>query len=109
VKFLVDAQLPPALARVLTAQGFPSEHVEDLGLRHAKDTPIWNYALANGQAIITKDEDFASRSSVTATCPPVVWLRVPNCSRRALLQWFIPQLPHINAALEQGTLLIEVR
>jgi predicted nuclease of predicted toxin-antitoxin system len=40
VKFLVDAQLPPALARALTAQGFPSEHVEDIGLHHAKDTEI---------------------------------------------------------------------
>jgi predicted nuclease of predicted toxin-antitoxin system len=90
-------------------EGFPSEHVEDVGLRHAKDTAIWNHALANKQAIITKDEDFANRSYGATECPQVVWLRVSNCSRRALLQWFMPQLRHIAALLGQGTTLIEVR
>ena len=30
-RFLVDAQLPPALARWLTAHGHPSQHVFDFG------------------------------------------------------------------------------
>jgi predicted nuclease of predicted toxin-antitoxin system len=32
MRFLVDAQQPPALARWLTAAGHPSEHVADLGV-----------------------------------------------------------------------------
>ena len=47
MRFIVDAQLPPALARLLTAHGHIAEHVEDIGLREADDSPIWRYALEN--------------------------------------------------------------
>ena len=40
MKFLVDAQLPPALARWLREQGYDAQHVEDLGLRDAEDRVI---------------------------------------------------------------------
>jgi len=32
MRFLVDAQLPPALARTLEAGGHEAEHVADIGL-----------------------------------------------------------------------------
>ncbi|HSM28057.1 MAG TPA: DUF5615 family PIN-like protein [Thioalkalivibrio sp.] len=35
MRFLVDAQLPPALARWLSAQGCPADHVADLGMEAA--------------------------------------------------------------------------
>jgi len=54
VRFLVDAQLPPLLARTLTQAGYHAEHVEDIGLRHAKDTPIWEYAVRVHAVILTK-------------------------------------------------------
>jgi predicted nuclease of predicted toxin-antitoxin system len=41
VRFLVDAQLPPALARVLSEKGHEAEHVADLGLVSATDSKIW--------------------------------------------------------------------
>ena len=47
MRFIVDAQLPPALARLLTAHGHIAEHVEDIGLREADDSQIWRYALEN--------------------------------------------------------------
>lgn len=108
MKFLVDAQLPPALARALSAAGHDAEHVEDAGLRHAKDRVIWEYALAHGRAIITKDEDFANRSLVAAPSPQIVWLRVPNCSKRQLLRWMLPGVPQIVRALEAGNDLYEI-
>ena len=45
MRFVVDAQLPPALARLLAQRGHHAEHVADIGLRNANDTPIWRYAL----------------------------------------------------------------
>ena len=45
MRFLVDAQLPPALARLLITLGHTAEHVADIGLRDADDSPIWAYAL----------------------------------------------------------------
>ena len=61
MKWLVDAQLPPALARMLSSAGHDARHVADLGLRHADDSPIWKRALQENAIVITKDEDFARR------------------------------------------------
>jgi predicted nuclease of predicted toxin-antitoxin system len=41
VRFPVDAQLPPALARWLAEQGHAAEHVFDLGMAGADDKAIW--------------------------------------------------------------------
>ena len=57
MRFLVDAQLPPALARWLTSKGQEAQHVADVGLASAPDKEIWNYALAVGAVIVWKDED----------------------------------------------------
>jgi predicted nuclease of predicted toxin-antitoxin system len=108
MKFLVDAQLPPALARWLIAKGHVAEHVSDNGMQASPDTAIWDYALREGAAIVTKDEDFAQRKNMTKMGPAVVWIRVPNTRRSELLVWFETILPDILAAMERGETLIEV-
>ena len=62
MQFLVDAQLPPALARWLVAKSFEAEHVGDSGLSAASDADIWDYALRRDAVILTKDDDFAGRT-----------------------------------------------
>ncbi len=108
MRFLVDAQLPPALARWLAAKGHETEHVGTHGMQAASDAAIWNHALATSAAIITKDEDFSRRKVLTAAGPAVVWIRLPNTRRRELLEWFETVLPQILVALERGETLIEV-
>ncbi|AHE97518.1 DUF5615 family PIN-like protein [Thioalkalivibrio paradoxus] len=56
---LVDAQLPPALARWLSAQGCPADHVADLGMEASPDRVLWEWASKEDVVIVTKDEDFA--------------------------------------------------
>jgi len=63
MRFLVDAQLPPALAHRLAAMGHEAEHVADRGMQTASDAAIWSSALASSTAIVTKDEDFAQRKA----------------------------------------------
>jgi predicted nuclease of predicted toxin-antitoxin system len=109
MRFLIDAQLPPALVRLLEAHGHTAEHVADIGLRHAKDSPIWAHAMAHQAILINKDEDFPHRMRQTPSGPVIVWLRVGNTSRRALLAWFEPLLPQIEALIAQGDRLIEIR
>ncbi len=41
MRFLVDAQLPPALARWLTERGHHAQHVADIGMMAATDHQIW--------------------------------------------------------------------
>ncbi len=59
MRFLVDAQLPPAPARRMEAQGHEAEHVADCGLAAASDDAIRGHAERVGAVIVTKDEDFA--------------------------------------------------
>ena len=109
MKLLVDAQLPPSLAATLRQAGFAAVAVRDIGLRDAKDSVIWNYALQNNAAILTKDEDFAERCAGSPNPPVVVWLRIGNASNPALLAWFLPMVPAVLKHIAQGDRLIEVR
>jgi predicted nuclease of predicted toxin-antitoxin system len=109
VRFIVDAQLPPALAKMLVEFGHEAEHVIDLNYQAVGDSVIWEYALKHGAVILTKDEDFPHRFHQSVHTPAVVWLRVGNASRKGLLRWFIPLLPKIVNLLEQGNRLIELR
>jgi predicted nuclease of predicted toxin-antitoxin system len=109
VRFLVDTQLPKALSFWLSERGHHAEHVLDVGLGQSKDTPVWRYAQQNGAVIITKDEDFAEWVRRGRAGPAIVWLRMGNSSKRALLAWLEPLLPAIVRQLEQGDRLVEVR
>lgn len=108
MRFLVDAQLPPALARWLDAEGHAAAHVGDLGMGAASDGAILDHARASGSVVVTKDEDFALRRMSAADGPPIVWVRLPNTRRRDLLVWFAAVLPDVLAALARGETLIEV-
>ena len=108
MRFLIDAQLPPALALWLAANGHEATHVGDLGMQAASDAKIWQYALVSSSVIITKDEDFAQRNALSNNGPLIVWVRLPNTRRRDLLVWFERVLPAILTALARGDTLIEV-
>lgn len=108
MRFVVDAQLPPALARWLAQQGHEAEHLFDRFPPGTTDTTIWHEALRLDAVIVTKDEDFQQRSLQVGHGPKIVWLRVGNTSNRALLEWFVPLWPPIVEALERGEVLVEV-
>ena len=58
MRFLVDNQLPVALARWLAGTGSQADHVLDLHLQNATDTEIWSLSNADGRIIVSKDVDF---------------------------------------------------
>lgn len=107
-RFLVDAQLPPALARKIASLGYAAEHLLDLGLLAAEDSEVWDYALAKEAVIITKDEDFAIRASVSKNAPAIVWVRIGNCANARLLAWFEQEWPSVIATLQAGNRLVEI-
>jgi predicted nuclease of predicted toxin-antitoxin system len=109
VKFLVDHQLPVALARFISTQGHSAEHVRDLGLMEADDSVIWRQAVARNLAIISKDEDFTYLASVSGGAGKLVWVRIGNCRKQVLLEAFRAQLPRIVSELEAGNQIVELR
>ncbi len=109
MRFLIDAQLPPALAALLVEHGHEADHVFEIGRADAPDRELWRFALEHGAVIVTKDEDFAEMVALEGQAPPVVWIRVGNTRRAALLGWFEPLIDRIVAMVERGDRLIELR
>jgi len=109
MRFLVDAQLPPALGRWLGEHGLSATPVRELGLRDSDDGSIWNFAVAGDWTVLTKDEDFVARCVGNPSAPPVVWLRIGNCTNRVLFAWLRPLFPEIKSRLSAGERFIEVR
>jgi predicted nuclease of predicted toxin-antitoxin system len=109
VRFLVDAQLPPAVAHMLREHGHIAEHVTDIGPSDATDRTLWRYALDNEAVIVTKDEDFANMLAMGGDTPAVVWVRVGNTRRTPLLAWFEPLIDQIVSKVRDGERLIELR
>jgi predicted nuclease of predicted toxin-antitoxin system len=107
MRFLVDAQLPPALCRWLRERGHEATHVADVGLVAADDAVIANRAEADGVVLVSKDEDF-----VTLRLPDrfaLVWLRCGNATNRALFAWLEPRWDQVEALLRSGERVVEVR
>ena len=109
MRFLVDAQLPPALAAYLEASGHQAEHVNRIGLGSASDLEVWRHAGAVRATLITKDIDFLALSQRNDDHPAVVWIRLGNCTNAALTAVVDALLPEIVSALTAGERLVEVR
>lgn len=80
MNLLFDQNLSHRLVRSL-AEIFPhSSHVRDIGLGRTDDEAVWQYAAAEGFAIVSKDSDFHQLSFLRGHPPKVVWIRRGNCS-----------------------------
>lgn len=107
MKFLVDAQLPPALCGWLRERGHEAVHVFEAGMIAASDETIAARAEADGSVLISKDEDF-----VILRLPDqfaFLWLRCGNSTNRALTAWLAARWERIEALLEQGERFVEAR
>ena len=106
MKFLIDAQLPPALCRWLEAKGHDALHVTTVLPGETPDRRIAAFAAGSARILITKDDDFSFRHWQEGL--RVVWLRIGNATNRALVTWLAPRWPHIEQALFDGERLVEV-
>ena len=107
--FLIDNQLPPALARLIQFDlGADAKHVADLGLQNATDVDLWAYASETESVLISKDDDFV-RLVLSVPTARLVWVRVGNCRRKALLDVFTRVWPAMIARLGNNERFIEIR
>jgi len=109
VKFLVDNQLPTALARFLASRGVDCHHVLDIELGAATDAAIWEYASRNDCVVISKDEDFLYMANIPSAKARLIWVRIGNCRTQTLLTAMERLWPKIEAGLEAGDRVIELR
>ena len=107
MRFLIDAQLPPALTGWLSEQAHHAEHVAAIGLLSASDTAIAAHAAKHGLVLLSKDEDFLVLRRVHPF--RFVWLRCGNCTNRALINWLRARWPAALALLQSGNGLVELQ
>jgi predicted nuclease of predicted toxin-antitoxin system len=100
MRFLVDAQLPTAVARWIASRGHDAVHISDLHLQDASDSVIWDLALRESAVIVSKDQDFVDRRTRAKIGPQVVWIRIRNSRKAALLA----RLAEIFSEIEEGLL-----
>jgi predicted nuclease of predicted toxin-antitoxin system len=108
VKFLIDNQLPRALARLLKNLGHQGVHVLEFGLAQENDRAIWAYAAQNGFVIVSKDADFADLAVLDPNRVRIVWVRIRNCRTAALLESFENALDTIEREPNARESLIEL-
>jgi predicted nuclease of predicted toxin-antitoxin system len=95
LRFLVDAQLPPALAESLRRAG------------HELDEEIWEEAIARSAVLVTKDSDFAVLRGASGEGPTILWVRIGNVSNRVLIARLLATLPALGGAIQRGERIIE--
>ena len=109
MKFLVDNQLPAAVARWMSAQGFDAVHVLDRGQGQKDDQCLWHEAMQEGRIVVSKDEDFFNLATRPHDQGKLLWLRLGNCRKKHLLEALGRAWPSIEKAFESGQRIVELR
>lgn len=79
MKLLLDMNLSPGLAAVLSAAGHDVVHWADVGDFRAPDTAILRWADTNQRVLVTHDLDFgAILASADAISPSVIQIRAQD-------------------------------
>jgi predicted nuclease of predicted toxin-antitoxin system len=104
VKFVIDENLPPALAALRVKQGHDCVHVAYAGLAGAADDAIRDFARTEHRVIVTRDGDF----DLPDEAVQVLKIEIGNCSNAVLLARVSPRLDEAIASLGQGDALVRI-
>ncbi len=106
MKFLVDAQLPPSLAKLLVELGHDAIHT--VILDQGNDTPdptINKITLEQKRTLITKDIDFYHSFTVKAEPYKLLIVRTGNINTADLKNLFRRNMDNILTSFESGRLI----
>jgi predicted nuclease of predicted toxin-antitoxin system len=107
MKFLIDMNLSPELARVLRSHGYESEHWMDIGPKNADDSIIFDWAREKGYTIITLDLDFGTLLARShSRRPSVIQIRREDVNPIHLKASLIKILSEYSTAIEEGALIV---
>ena len=106
MKFLIDAQLPARLARLLSKAGHDALHTSELpdGNR-TPDPRITELADDQGRVVVTKDSDFRDGHLLTRSPRRLLVVATGNITNTALLALFDAHLDMLIDALDEADFL----
>ena len=103
LKFIIDTQLPPKLAKFLSDKGFPAIHTTYFPNGHLlDDKTIVQIAIRDNLINITKDSDFLDNYLVHGVPPKVLMLQFGNISNADLMTLFESHLANIVKTFSGG-------
>ena len=102
MKFLVDAQLPLRLARVLQSAGCDTIHTKDLPRRNATpDSEINLLSIQESRIVITKDRDFLDSFMIEQQPYKLLILTTGNINNNQLIDLFMNNLPQLAELFQE--------
>jgi len=108
MKFLIDNSIFPLISKALIDIGHEAQHVLDLKMEGAKDSQIFDHALANDQIIVTADTDFGTISVLQNSKKPSIIIFRKGVTRLPpeQINLLSLNLPIIKDKLDQGAIVI---
>jgi predicted nuclease of predicted toxin-antitoxin system len=107
MRFLLDMNLPPALADRLRAEGHDAIHVLDTGYGDLPDSDIFVRAATDGRIVVTFDLDFGEIAGlVHGAGSSVVLLRLRLVRRSHLWDRLKLAIAAAGEAMEAGAIVL---
>jgi predicted nuclease of predicted toxin-antitoxin system len=108
MRLLLDENVSPLVADVLTGSGHDAVHVRDLGLAGAPDEHVLRAAAASDRTLVSNDTDFgALLARPSWTSPSVVLLRRPTGRRASDVAALISDVLFAEGdEIERGALVV---
>ena len=89
MRFIIDAQLPAALAKFLTQKGYDVIHTDDLPNKEcSSDNEIREISVRERRIVITKDSDFLDSFYVKSIPPKLLLVSTGNIKNKVLISLF---------------------
>jgi predicted nuclease of predicted toxin-antitoxin system len=106
MKFLVDAQLPLRLARLLQSNGYDTMHTKDLLQQNATpDTDINAVSIAQSRIVVTKDRDFFDSFLICKEPYKLLLVTTGNITNTELEALFLKNLPRLAELFQESSLI----
>jgi predicted nuclease of predicted toxin-antitoxin system len=108
LSFLVDEQLPVALARWIADRGHHAIHVSAVLPVLKSDARIAGYAAAHSLIVVSKDKDFAWLHAKNPRSFGLIRVQVGNVTTRQLLALFDDAWPQVVTGLLAGDSSVDI-
>ncbi|MBC6478446.1 MAG: DUF5615 family PIN-like protein [Hormoscilla sp. GM7CHS1pb] len=106
MKFLIDAQLPVRLARLLQLTGYDTIHTKDLPLQNTtSDVEISAISIQPNRIVISKDRDFFDSFMISQEPYKLLFLTTGNINNTELVALFINNMPQLAELFQQYSLI----
>lgn len=84
-------------------------HVRDVGLAEESDLAVWMWAVDKGCIVVSKDDGFVFLAHRQGDHGRLLWVRLGNCRKTALLAAWEQFHDTIAAAFASGQRIVELR